>query len=101
MNDQFKEQVDDFLAKTNSRITVLKYNTMPHTVIMMRDNKAMDIANVRAYTNKEPTTYDLFGKLLAYAKYLNLEWLFNDAEIKEILSLRERIIKEKEKKNDK
>lgn len=89
MNDQFKNQVDDFLAKTGSQILLLKDEGVPHTVIMVRDNKSMDVLRIRSYTQKEQTTYDFFKRVQGYATELDLGYLFNEKEIKELISIKE------------
>ena len=47
------------------------------------------ILKVRAYTQKEQTTYDFFKRVQAYAHDLNLGYLFSDQEIKKLISIKE------------
>ena len=89
MKTKYKKQVDDFLNKTGSQLLLLKDEGVPHTVIMVRENKSMSVLKVRAYTQKEPTTYDFFKRVQAYAHDLNLAYLFNEKEIKELISIKE------------
>ena len=89
MTDTYKKQVDDFLTKTGSQLLLLKDEDVPHTVIMVRDNRAMDVLKIRAYTKKEQTTYDFFKRVQGYATELNLGYLFNEKEIKELISIKE------------
>ena len=89
MTDTYKKQVDDFLTKTGSQLLLLKDEDVPHTVIMVRDNRSMSVLKIRAYTQKEQTTYDFFKRLQCYAKDLNLGYLFNEKEIKELISIKE------------
>ena len=72
MTDTYKKKVDDFLRKTGAQLLLLKDDGVPHTVIMVRDNKSMSVLKVRAYTQKEQTTYDFFKRVQAYAHDLNL-----------------------------
>ena len=89
MTDTYKKQVDDFLSKTGSQLLLLKDEGVPHTVIMVRDNRAMDVLRIRAYTKNEQTTYDFFKRVQGYATELNLGYLFSDKEIKELISIKE------------
>ena len=89
MSDTYKQKVDDFLNKTGSQLLLLKDEGVPHTVIMVRDNRAMGVLRIRAYTRKEQTTYDFFKRVQGYATELDLRYLFSDKEIKELISIKE------------
>ena len=62
MKTKYKKQVDDFLTKTGSQLLLLRDEGVPHTVIMVRDNRSMDVLKIRAYTKKEQTTYDFLNE---------------------------------------
>ena len=51
--------------------------------------KIIDVLKIRAYTKKEQTTYDFFKRVQGYATELDLRYLFNDKEIKELISIKE------------
>ena len=89
MTDTYKQKVDDFLTKTGSQLLLLRDEGVPHTVIMVRDNRSMSVLKIRAYTQKEQTTYDFFKRVQGYATELDLGYLFNDKEIKELISIKE------------
>ena len=89
MTDTFKKQVDDYLAKTGSQLILLIDEGVPHTVIMVRDNRCLSVLTVTSYTTKEQSKYDLFKQVQIRAKDLALGYLFNDKEIKELISIKE------------
>jgi hypothetical protein len=86
---KYKQKVDDFLNKTGSQLLLLIDEGVPHTVIMVRDNRCLSVLTVKSYTTKEQSKYDLFKQVQIRAKDLALGYLLSEKEIKELISIKE------------